>query len=66
MKMEKLIPLYDEFYESVCKVSEDIDPHNNHNWSSLSIGWALAKGLNSEDALQFAQYARFTKYYEKN
>lgn len=66
MKMEKLIPLYDEFYESVCKVSNDVDPEDAYDWHSLSIGWALAKGLNSEDALQFAHYARYSRSYEKN
>lgn len=66
MKMEKLIPLYDEFYETVCKVSEDIDPTDNENWFSLSIGWAIAKGLIPEDARQFAQYARYSRLYEKD
>jgi hypothetical protein len=36
-----------------------IDPNQEYDWLSLTIGWALAKGLNPKPAREFATYIRY-------
>jgi hypothetical protein len=38
----------------------EIDPENNHDWLSLTIGWAIAKGLSPDNANDFAIYIRYS------
>jgi hypothetical protein len=35
-----------------------IDPENEHDWYSLTIGWGLGKGLPPNEAIEFAGYIR--------
>lgn len=55
--------LIDQFVEEVDERAEDIDPDDQEDWSSLIIGWAIAKGLKPEAARTFCDYIhRFTEY----
>ena len=35
-----------------------VDPYNEHDWKSLCLGWAIAKGLSIEDAQKFVRQAK--------
>lgn len=35
---------------------KEIDPSDEHDWESIALGWALAKGMTPDDALRFASY----------
>lgn len=48
-----------EFAEQVTQFSEDIDPDNERCWLSLTVGWAVAKGMTGEDANDFATWVRY-------
>jgi len=37
----------------------DVDPSGDEDWHSLAVGWAIGKGLQPEDARNFAQYIRY-------
>jgi len=39
--------------------SADIDPNDEEDWHSISLGWALGKGLLPDDAMRFADYIRY-------
>jgi hypothetical protein len=39
--------------------SKEIDPDNNYDWLSLVIGWAIAKGLSPNEAIEFSTYIRY-------
>lgn len=39
--------------------SEEIDPENDEDWCSLTLGWAIGKGLSPDDALAFASHIRY-------
>jgi hypothetical protein len=47
------------FQKEVSDRSLEIDPNGEEDWYSLTIGWAIAKGLSVEDSLQFAVYIRY-------
>lgn len=47
------------FIDEVSAKRHDIDPTNAHNWYSLTLGWALAKGLTPRDAHEFACYLKY-------
>ena len=51
------------FKEQVCDRSLAVDPGGEQDWFSLSLGWALAKGLSPEDAHRFSIYVRYEKHY---
>lgn len=55
--------LIDLFVEEVQDRAEEIDPNDQEDWSSLIIGWAIAKGLKPADARTLCEYIhRFTEY----
>lgn len=37
----------------------EIDPDSRRDWFSLTLGWAIAKGLSPDDALLFALRIRY-------
>jgi len=37
----------------------EIDSNNEQDWYSLTLGWAIAKGLNPANANEFALYIRY-------
>jgi len=39
--------------------SKEIDPNNEFDWYSLVIGWAIAKGLSPEEAIEFSTHIRY-------
>lgn len=65
MGSEKWSRLVLVFKKQVCDRDDDIDPNDDQDWYSLSIGWALAKGLEPQDAYQFAEWMRYEKNYFK-
>ncbi len=36
-----------------------IDPDNEYDWYSLTLGWAVAKGFTPDAAIAFATYVRY-------
>ena len=54
--MNHLIEL---FKKEVTDRSEEVDPCEEEHWGSLTLGWAIAKGLSPEDAKEFAVYIRY-------
>ncbi len=51
--------LIEQFKTEVSDRAEDVDPSNNEDWFSLTIGWGIAKGLEPEPAHMFAIYIRY-------
>ena len=50
------------FQVEIFKDRENIDkggPSGNEDWYSLCVGWALGKGLNPEEAHEFACHIRY-------
>jgi len=37
----------------------EIDPNNILDWFSLTVGWAISKGLSAKDANDFAIHVRY-------
>ena len=52
--------LLDQFRTEVDNRSAEIDEYNEYDWLSLTLGWALAKGLHPSDARDFAVYVRYS------
>ena len=57
--MEEFNNLKNLFKKEVDNRSGEIDPDNEYCWLSLTIGWAVAKGLSPEDAQRFGSYIRY-------
>ena len=55
-ELKKYIP---DFKKEVTKRAKEIDPESERDWLSLTLGWALAKGMTPFDANQFAIYIRY-------
>ncbi len=36
-----------------------LDPNNEYDWYSITLGWAIGKGLTLDDAENFATYIRY-------
>jgi hypothetical protein len=51
--------LLHEFKKEVTDYSDSIDPEGEEYWKSLTLGWAIAKGLEHEAAREFAIYVRY-------
>jgi len=49
----------EKFKTEVCDRSKEVDPREEHDWFSLTLGWAIAKGLTLKDAYQFALHIRY-------
>lgn len=39
--------------------AEEIDPSGEQDWYSMCLGWSLAKGMNPDDAHEFAIHIRY-------
>lgn len=52
-------PLLTQFKTEVDDRSGEVDQYDEHDWLSLTVGWAIAKGLSPEDANDFATYVRY-------
>jgi len=39
--------------------SSKVDPDDEEDWKSLTLGWALAKGVSPAEARDFASYVRY-------
>lgn len=48
-----------KFKETVSDRYGEIDSAMGQDWYSLTLGWALASGLNPKDAHEFASYIRY-------
>ena len=51
-----LVPL---FKTEVADRASEIDPSSEQDWFSITLGWAIAKGLSVEDAHEFATHLRY-------
>jgi hypothetical protein len=56
MIKEELVLLYKS---EINDKAIEIDPNNEYDWFSLTMGWALAKGLSPIKALKFSSYIRY-------
>ena len=55
-KYQALIPLF----KTECHDrATEIDPYSEEIWSSLTLGWAIGRGLSPEDARAFANHIRY-------
>jgi hypothetical protein len=54
---DRMTELLSEYRREVFDRSQDIDPYDDYHWTSLALGWALAKGLDAEKAQEFARLA---------
>jgi len=55
---------YGSTFEPLFKVEvydkgDEVDPGGEFCWRSLTVGWALAKGLSPESAYEFANHIRY-------
>ena len=48
-----------EFKNNVDENASTVDPADCEDWHSLTIGWALGKGLTIEDSHKFAAFIRY-------
>jgi hypothetical protein len=62
-RMDK-VKLYKLFSDEVCTHGKTVDPDDNQDWYSLSIGWAIAKGYSPAQAHTFSLYARYDRHYK--
>lgn len=53
---KQLDELCEEFAAEVYAKGEEVDPSGEHDWLSLTVGWALAKGVDVDKAQEFATY----------
>ena len=47
------------FKQEIYNKRKYVDPENNQDWYSLTIGWAIAKGFAPRYAWDFATYIRY-------
>ena len=47
------------FKSEVDERAPDIDPDNKQDWYALTLGWALAKGMEPDAAHDFARFVRY-------
>lgn len=48
-----------QFEEEVHSKASEVDPSSEQDWYSLTLGWAIAKGLTPEQAHEFANHIRY-------
>ena len=48
-----------KFKDEVYDRAEEIDPGSGQDWFSMTLGWAIAKGMEPELAHAFATYIRY-------
>lgn len=59
LELEREYQLLYEFLNEVSNNAEDIDPDQELDWESLTVGWAVAKGIPTEEARSFAIRVRY-------
>jgi len=47
------------FKTEVHDKAKEVDPSNEQDWFSITLGWALGKGLSPDRAHEFAIYIRY-------
>jgi hypothetical protein len=47
------------FKKEVSDRAKKIDPDNDQDWFSLTLGWAVAKGMTPSKAHEFAIHIRY-------
>jgi len=52
-------PLLALFQSEVHDRADRVDPTNEQDWFSVTLGWAIAKGLTPESAHDFAIHVRY-------
>lgn len=53
----------EKFKKEVCENSKEIDPNEEYDWYSLSLGFFLALGANVEDASKWCIEVRYDHRY---
>lgn len=51
--------LIKQFTNEVVQHTNEIDPDGDEDWHSLTVGWAIAHGLEPELARKFAHHIRY-------
>lgn len=51
--------LVKSFKVEVSDKANAIDPSQEEDWKSLTLGWALGKGLDPQTAMEFAIHIRY-------
>ena len=46
------------FRKEIVERAEEIDKDHSEDWFSLSLGWAIAKGLTPDQAYEFTLYLK--------
>jgi len=59
MTMKDKVKFKKIFQVEVHDDSNNIDPENELEWYSLTVGWAIGKGIKPKDAHGFASYIRY-------
>ena len=54
--MEK--DLNEQWISEVYVNSKEVDEHNQEDWHSLCLGWAIGKGLSIQEAKDFTKEAQ--------
>jgi len=57
--MTDLSPLQAKFKSEVSDRAAEIDPSDEQDWFSLTLGWAIANGLSPDEAHSFASHIRY-------
>lgn len=63
MNQEEIDKIINDFKVEVCNHYTEIDPDNEEDWYSLSIGYFLAKGLSVKESRITASKVRYTFHY---
>lgn len=53
------VELIEQFKTEVSDRASEIDDSDSEDWFSLTIGWAIGKGLSPEESHMFAIYIRY-------
>lgn len=59
MENTLLKKLIREFKSEISNKSKEIDPNNLQDWYSITLGWAIAKGLSIKESHEFSNYIRY-------
>ena len=52
-----------QFKKEVSDKAKEIDPSNDEDWYSLTLGWAMAKGFSPDNAHTLTRHIRYkTKF----
>lgn len=61
---DPLLPkLLKQFHDEISLKASEVDEASNQDWFSLSLGWAIAKGLSPEKAHEFSIFLRYDLDY---